>query len=62
MKKKRKIIRDLDYYNSSQRFRPFGSSVLVVQFNDSLALQTESRLKNRFKGYGRSVRVHKTNR
>ena len=62
MKKKRKIIRDLDYYNSSQRFRPFGSSVLVVQFSDSLALQIESRLKDRFKVYGRSVHVHKTNR
>ena len=34
----------------------------LEQASDSLALQTESRLKDRFKVYGRSVHVHKTNR
>ena len=49
----------MDYNNSSQRLRQFGSSVLVVQFSDSLALQTESRLKDSFK---EQIHVHKTTR
>ena len=49
----------MDYNNSSQRFRPFGPSVLVVLFSDSLALQTESRLKDSFK---EQIHVHKTTR
>ena len=37
-KNKRKTNKDNGYKNSSQRFRPLGPSVLVVQFSDSLAL------------------------
>lgn len=59
IKKKRKTNKHMDYNNSSQRFRPFGPSVLVVLFSDSLALQTESRLKDSFK---EQIHVHKTTR
>ena len=45
----------MDYKNSSQRFRPLGPSVLVVQFSDSLTLRTESSLKDRFKEHRRLV-------
>ena len=55
IKKKRKTNMHMDYNNSSQRLRQFGSSVLVVQFSDSLALQTESRLKDSFK---EQIHVH----
>ena len=54
-KTKEKLIRIMDYKNSSQRFRPLGPSVLVVQFSDSLALRTESSLKDRFKEHRRPV-------
>ena len=62
IKKKRKTNMDMDYNNSSQRFRPFGPSVFVLLFSDSHALQTESRLKDRFKEHRRPVHVHKTTR
>ena len=44
IKKKRKTNKDMDYNNSSRRFRPLGSRVMAFFIKcDSLALRTESR-------------------
>ena len=41
---KRKNNKDMDYINSSRRFRPLGSRVMALSIkSDSLALRTESR-------------------
>ena len=41
---KGKKPKDIDYNNSSRRFRPWGSRVMALSIKcDSLALQTESR-------------------
>ena len=43
-KLERKNNKDMDYNNSSRRFRPWGSRVMALSIKcDSLALQTESR-------------------
>ena len=41
---KRKNSKDIDYINSSRRFRPLGSSVMALSIKcNFLALRTESR-------------------
>ena len=43
IKKKRKTNKNMDYNNSSRRFKPLGSRVMALSIKcDSLTLQTES--------------------
>ena len=44
IKKKRKTNKNMDYNNSSRRFKPLGSRVMALSIKyDSLTLRTESR-------------------
>ena len=44
LKKKRETNKNIDYNNSSRRFRPLGSRVMALSIKcDSLALRTEGR-------------------
>ena len=43
-KKEKKTNRDMDYNNSSRRFKPLGSRIIALSIKcDSLTLRTESR-------------------